>query len=174
MAGKRAVLIGTCCGSIGPVTSSRLRSSCASTMRTMLVEAPNLPPRSSAAAVEPIDLVGNGSQHPKTSAGKLLCWGETGAAITPEQVLHTLHRRRAPRSVRFCTVRGGRLVDSLRSRNAAGAALQIVDLARWRLIFARFRTASIISQTTLPLPVPNLGAAVGVLVLGSGRVEEGR
>ena len=101
----------------------------------------------------PVDLVGPGSQHPKTSGGKLLCWGETGAAIAPEQVLHTLHtlhRIRAPlcfrrlfhRLVDSLAVGAGRLEIVDRPRGLAvgsgrGAALEIVDLTRRRIIFAR-------------------------------------
>jgi len=40
-------LLCTCCGSIGPVTSSRLRSSWASIVRTMLAKPPSFPPRCS-------------------------------------------------------------------------------------------------------------------------------
>ena len=74
----------TCFGSIGPVMSSRLRSSCASIMGTMLAKVPILLPGSSAAAVKPIDLVGIGCQHLKTSEtseGKLLCWGKWGPRL---------------------------------------------------------------------------------------------
>jgi len=40
-----------------------------------------------------IDLVGPGGQHPGTSSNacNLLCWGETGAAVAPAQVPHTIH-----------------------------------------------------------------------------------
>ena len=84
----------------------------------------------------PVDLVGPGSQHPKTSEGKLLCWGETGAAITPEQdlhTLHTLHQLLVPLCVRRLL---HRLVDSQAVGAGSGAALEIVDRPRWLAVGA--------------------------------------